>query len=81
IGDVDGDGVQEVCVGTNYVHILQWNGTTYEEEHVITDTYGLLAVTCVGDFDNDGKIEINAGAVGVSGDESYKSWIFKYGLQ
>jgi len=54
IGDVDGDGVQEVCVGTNYVHILQWN---------------------------DGKIEINAGAVGVSGDESYKSWIFKYGLQ
>jgi len=55
---VDGDGVQEVCVGTNYVHILQWNGTTYEEEHVI-----------------------NAGAVGVSGDESYKSWIFKYGLQ
>jgi len=50
------------------------------EEHVIKDTYGLLAVTCVGDFDNDGKNEINAGAVGVAEDESYMSWIFKYGL-
>jgi len=38
----------------------------------------LLAVTCVGDFDNDGMDEINAGAVGVSFGESYKSWIFKY---
>ena len=80
VGDVDGDGIPEVCVGTNYVHILQWNGTTYVEEHVIKDTYGLLAVTCVGDFDNDGKNEINAGAVGVAEDESYMSWIFKYGL-
>jgi len=78
VGDVDLDGIPEVCVGTNYVHILQWNGTTYVEEHVIKDTYGLLAVTCVGDFDNDGMDEINAGAVGVSFGESYKSWIFKY---
>jgi len=78
VGDVDLDGIPEVCVGTNYVHILQWNGTTYVEEHVIKDTYGLLAVTCVGDFDNDGMDEINAGAVGVAEGESYKSWIFKY---
>jgi len=48
------------------------------EEHVIKDTYGLLAVTCVGDFDNDGKNEINVGAVGVSFGEPYMSWIFKY---
>ncbi|MEA2054015.1 MAG: FG-GAP-like repeat-containing protein [Candidatus Thermoplasmatota archaeon] len=79
IGDVDDDGIPEVCVGTNYIHILQWNGSSYEEEHIITNTYGLLAVTCVGDFDNDGKNEINAGAVGVSEGESYMSWIFKYG--
>ena len=81
VGDVDGDGIPEVCVGTNYVHILQWNGTTYVEEHVIKDTYGLLAVTCVGDFDNDGKNEINAGAVGVPFGEPYMSWIFKYTSQ
>ena len=79
IGDVDDDGIQEVCVGTDRVHILQWDGSTYKEEYVINETYGLLAVTCVGDFDNDGKIEINAGAVGVDEEESYKAWIFKYG--
>jgi len=79
VGDVDGDGIAEVCVGTNFIHILQWNGETYEEESIITETYGLLAVTCVGDFDNDGLLEINAGAVGLSSFESpYKSWIFKY---
>jgi hypothetical protein len=79
IGDVDGDGIVEVCAGTNYVHILQWNGTTYVEENVITVTYGLLAVTCVGDFDNDGLMEINAGAVGLSSlRQSYKSWILKF---
>lgn len=80
IGDVDGDGRAEVCVGTDMVHILEWNGDTYEEEYLIDDTYGMLAVTCVGDFDNDNLLEINAGAVGSVGDEGYMSWIFKYGL-
>ena len=79
VGDVDGDGVAEVCVGTNYVHIFEWNGETYEEEYVITETYGFLAVTCVGDFDNDGLLEIHAGAVGVESlRDPYKAWIFKY---
>jgi hypothetical protein len=81
VGDVDGDGEMEVCVGTNYIHILSWTGDTYEEEYVITETHGFLAVTCVGDFDNDGLVEINAGVVGVDDEESYKSWIFKYGLE
>ncbi|MFO8132433.1 MAG: VCBS repeat-containing protein [Thermoplasmatota archaeon] len=80
IGDVDDDGTAEVCVGTDLVHILEWNGETYEEEYLIDETYGMLAVTCVGDFDNDGMIEINAGAVGNVGDDGYMSWIFKYGL-
>ena len=79
VGDVDDDGIPEVCVGTDKVHILQWDGSEYKEEYVINETYGMLAVTCVGDFDNDGKNEINAGAVGVDYGESYKSWIFKYG--
>ena len=78
VGDVDGDGKAEVAVGTNYVHILEWNGNGYDEEYLINNTYGLLAVTCVGDFDNDGLQEINAGAVGVSDGEEYKAWIFKY---
>ena len=80
IGDVDGDGTAEVCVGTDQVHILEWNGNTYVEDYLIDETYGMLAVTCVGDFDNDGTLEINAGAVGDVGDEGYMSWIFKYGL-
>ncbi|MEM2715160.1 MAG: hypothetical protein QW762_00405 [Candidatus Thermoplasmatota archaeon] len=78
VGNVDNDEMPEVCVGTDKVHILQWKENRYEEEYLISDTYGLLAVTCVGDFDNDGKNEINAGAVGVSRGEDYKSWIFKY---
>ena len=80
VGDVDDDGVAEICVGTNWVHILQWNGATYEEEYLIDDTFGMLAVTCVGDMDNDGSLEINAGAVGVDAwGTPYKAWILKYG--
>ncbi len=79
VGDVDDDGIAEIAVGTNYVHILQWNGNGYEEEYIIEDTHGLLAVTCVGDFDNDGKNEIHAGSVGISHfGEDYEAWIFKY---
>ncbi len=81
VGDVDDDGIPEVCVGTNHVHILQWNNDTgtYDEEYHIDETFGMLAVTCVGDMDNDGILEINAGAVGVdSRDMPYKSWILKY---
>ncbi len=80
VGDVDDDGLPEVAVGTNYVHILQWNGSGYEEEYVIKYTHGLLAVTCIGDMDNDGKNEIHAGMVGRSSrGEEYEAWIFKYG--
>jgi hypothetical protein len=78
IGDVDNDGVAEICVGTDKIHILHWNGNAYEEEYVIEDTHGCLAVTCVGDFDNDGKLEIHAGAVLVDDGEDYRAWIFKY---
>jgi len=79
VGNVDKDAMPEVAVGTNYVHILQWNGKEYEEEYLINSTHGLLAVTCIGDFDNDGMNEINAGNVGIDGiGENYESWIFKY---
>jgi len=78
VGNVDNDAMPEVCLGTDKVHVLQWDGAEYTEEYLIEDTYGMLAVTCVGDLDSDGIMEINAGAVGVSQDQDYKSWIFHF---
>ena len=79
VGNVDNDAIPEVAVGTNYIHILQWNGSSYEEEYLINATHGCLAVTCIGDFDNDGKNEINAANVWLDSDnEDYREWVFKY---
>jgi hypothetical protein len=78
VGDTDYDGINEVCAGTNYIHILQWNGSTYVEEYVIP-TFGTLAVVAIGDIDNDGKNEINAGSVIADHGQDYMTWIFKYG--
>jgi len=81
IGDVDNDGIPEVCVGTDDIHIFQYGDTGYVEEYVITDTFGCLAVTAVGDCDNDGRDEIHAGSVWVTQDDDpYMAWIFKFGL-
>jgi hypothetical protein len=80
IGDVDNDGFPEVCCGTDIIHILQWDGTEYNEEALIDDTFGCLSVTAVGDCDNDGQIEINAGSVWTnSEDDPYMEWVFKFG--
>jgi len=78
VGNVDDDNEAEVCVGTNVVHILQWNGSTYIEEAVLP-TFGNLAVCSIGDCDNDGKNEIQAGSVIIDHGEDYMSWVFKYG--
>jgi len=78
VGDVDEDGIAEVCAGTDDIHILQWNGSTYVEEAVITETFGSLAIVAIGDCDNDGKNEINAGSVEVNDGQDFMSWIFKY---
>jgi hypothetical protein len=77
VGDVDEDDIAEVCVGTNVVHILQWNGSTYVEEAVLP-TFGNLAVCSIGDCDNDGKNEIHAGSVIIDHGEDYMSWVFKF---
>ena len=79
VGDVDEDGIPEVCAGTDIIHILQWNGSTYVEEAVINETFGDLAVLNIGDCDNDGKNEIHAGSVIVDDGQDFMSWIFKYG--
>jgi len=81
VGDVDDDGLPEVCAGTDIVHILQWDGLTYVEEAVIDVTFGDLAVLNIGDCDNDGKNEINVAPVFVEDGEDYISWIFKYGWE
>ncbi|UCD14109.1 MAG: hypothetical protein JSW60_01460 [Thermoplasmatales archaeon] len=81
VGDVDDDGVAEVCAGTHNIHILEWNGSTYVEEAVIDETFGSLAVVAIGDIDNDGKNEINAGSVMVYPGQDFKSWIFKHGWE
>ncbi len=77
VGDVDDDGMPEVCAGTHLVHILQWNGETYSEEAVLP-TFGHLAVVSIGDCDNDGKNEIQAGSVMIDHHEDYMCWVYKY---
>jgi hypothetical protein len=80
VGDVDEDSINEVCAGTDLIHILQWNGDTYIEEAVLP-TFGHLAVVSVGDCDNDGKNELHAGSVIIDDDEEFMSWVFKHGLK
>jgi len=80
VGDVDEDGIAEVCAGTDVVHILQWDGMTYVEEAVL-QTFGELAVVSIGDCDNDGKNEINIGSVMIDHDQDYMSWVYKYGWE
>jgi len=78
VGDTDDDGLNEVVVGAGKTYILQWNGTTYVEEAVLP-TFGWMAVVCIGDCDNDGKNEINAGNVVVESGQQFTEWVFKYG--
>ena len=56
------------------------DGSTYVEETVLP-TFGTLAVVAVGDCDNDGKNEINAGSVMVDQGQDFMSWVFKYGWE
>ena len=78
-GDVDNDGINEIVAGTNYIHILQWNGTTFVEEHTLNYTdMGELAVTYVGDVTNDGKNEIVAGNVIADPNSEYHVRVINY---
>jgi hypothetical protein len=77
VGNVDDDPIAEVCAGTDVVHILNWDGNTYVEEAVLP-TFGTLAVVSIGDCDNDGKNEIQAGSVITNHGEDFMSWVFKY---
>ncbi len=74
IGDSDDDGVIEVAFGTDLVHILSWDGSTYSEENVLP-TAGMLAPLAIGDCDGDGNNEITTGNVAGS---PYYQWVFKH---
>lgn len=78
VGDVDDDGMPEICAGTDVVHILGWDGSTYIEEAVLP-TFGCQAVVCIGDCDNDGLNEINVASVqGLGPGEEYMEWVWKF---
>ena len=78
IGDADNDGRKEACIGTNYIHIVGWNGVEYYEEAVINETYGILPGVHVGDCDNDGKNEILTYTLRETEGLPYRDWVFKY---
>lgn len=80
VGDVDDDGNAELCVGTDVVHIMQWDGSMYVEEAILP-TFGDLAVVAIGDCDNDGKNEISAGSVMIDHNQDYMYWVYKFGLE
>jgi hypothetical protein len=71
---MDNDGYTELGIGTNVVHILQWDGSDYAQEATLP-THGELCVVAIGDCDNDGENEVNAANVEGT---PYKEWIYKY---
>lgn len=70
VGDVNGNGIDEIGIGNNrggYVGagavLIEWNGTAYEKvwEGSWPDEYCIIEALAIGDADNDGKNEFVAG--------------------
>jgi len=61
IGDPDNDGINELCIGTDQVHIYQWDGVDYIEEATLTDPIGRCSWMNIGDCDSDGANELRTG--------------------
>ena len=75
IGDADNDGINELCVATNQVHIYQWDGTYYLEEATLTkSSIGPIVWLNIGDCDSDGLNELKTCDWQVDGEE----YIYKY---
>jgi hypothetical protein len=75
LGDADNDGHQEFVFGTQQVHIIGWNGTSYYEKATLTDPQSMLAGMNICDFDSDGLNELKACEI-ISGTGS--EFIWKY---
>jgi hypothetical protein len=75
IGDADNDGINELCIATNRVHIYQWDGTYYFEEATLTkDSIGTIVWLNIGDCDSDGSNELKTCDWQLEG----KEYIYKY---
>ena len=78
-GDINSDGKQEIIIGTNHVHALEWNGYTFVDVLTINSTdFGNLAVAYAGDINNDGLNEIIVGNVIADPNGEYHLRIFSY---
>jgi len=78
-GDVSCDGVPDIVVGTNYIHILQWNGYSFSEARTINYTnMGELSVAYIGALTNDGKNDIVAGNVLADSNGEYHVRVISY---
>ncbi len=72
IGDLDGDGKNELCVGdfsSQMIHLLAWTGSGYEQVDSVRVGYRALGLG-MGDVNGDGKDELVCGTGG--GDPSVK---------
>jgi len=58
IGDPDNDGINELCIGTDQIHIYQWDGADYVEEATISEIVGNCVWVNIGDCDSDGFNEL-----------------------
>jgi hypothetical protein len=77
IGDADNDGINEFCVGTHHIHVIQWDGSDYVEEATLTDPTGRLSAVNIGDCDSDGLNELKACEI-FGGDSTGSEFIYKY---
>ena len=60
IGDVDGDGIKEIVVGSwsGEIYIYGYDGTTYQLEWQTATPSPYAEVRKIADFDQDGNLEI-----------------------
>ena len=81
IGDVTDDGDNEIAA-TWYTTIYKYIDTKFRivglNPYIFFNNGG-SADCLIGDCDNDGKNEINAGNVFVESGQQFTEWIFKYG--
>lgn len=74
VGDVDGDGVDEIIVGgNNGIFVFKLYGINYKKIFSDETLRGKITSLAVGDIDGDGKDEIIA-----AGDDSRRLVVFNY---
>jgi len=82
---------QDMCVNVNFEEAKQGKVDIFSDDYGIQwemnygpdPSYGARYEDPqpIGDCDNDGKDEINAGSVWVDHGQDFMSWVFKYGWE